>query len=163
MSQSKTIAIDAYLESGFAIKSIIDGHEVIIDQPKSAKGTGLGPSPLQHFLFAIGGCIGTVARIIAFQKKIDLQGMKIQVAGDYNPAGLMGKASDDRVGFQQIRVSAVIDSDISQQEKEQFLQEVCARCPLHDNVVMTTNVVHKVIALDRQSAKVKTEALGKSA
>lgn len=144
MSQSKTITIAANLGQGFAIETIIDGTTLIIDQPVAAKGSGLGPSPLQYFLFSIGGCIGTVARIVAFQDKIALNGMRIQVEGDYNPAGLLGKASDDRVGFQHIRVSADIDAAISDADKAAFLDKVCNRCPIHDNISLTTEIVHSL-------------------
>ncbi|KAA0874959.1 OsmC family protein [Nitrincola tapanii] len=144
MSQTKTLSVSAEMNQGFAVTSIIDGHQMVIDQPVTAKGTGLGPTPLQYFLFAVAGCIGTIARIAAFQKKIDLRSMQIQVEGDYNPAGLMGKASEDRNGFQQIRILASIDADLSETEKKAFLDEVCERCPLHDNTKLETEVLHSL-------------------
>lgn len=145
MSATKTITVDANLGEGFAIETTIDGTQLVIDQPKAAKGTGLGPSPLQYFLFSIGGCIGTVARIVAFQDKIAMQGMRICVEGDYNPAGLLGKETSDRVGFQQIRVRAEIDADLSTEEKAAFLDKVCHRCPIHDNISLTSEVVHSLV------------------
>ena len=66
------------------------------------------------------------------------------VEGDYNPAGLLGKPTDDRVGFSQIRISAVIDADLTDEQKAQFLDEVCQRCPLHDNLSHTSEVVHSL-------------------
>ncbi|KKO44987.1 osmotically inducible protein C [Arsukibacterium ikkense] len=144
MSDIKTITVNASMAGGFAISGEIDGHTVMIDQPVAAKGSGTGPTPLQMLLFAIGGCIGTIGRIAAFQQKITLRGMQVKVEGDYNPAGLLGKVSDDRVGFTEIRISAVIDADLSEQQKQQFLDEVCQRCPLHDNLSHTTAVVHSL-------------------
>ncbi|MFK7159890.1 OsmC family protein [Marinospirillum sp. MEB164] len=144
MSQSKTVRIDAQLQAGFAIHANINGHALVIDQPQAAQGTNQGPTPLEMFLFSIGGCIGTIARIAAFQQKIDLRGMQIQVEGDYNPAGLLGRPSDDRVGFQQIRIQATIDADLSDAEKAEFLDQVCHRCPLHDNISLETQVVHQL-------------------
>ena len=144
MSNLKTVTVTANMGAGFAIESVIDGHTVLIDQPVAAKGTGTGPTPLQMLLFAIGGCIGTIGRIAAFQQKINLRGMQVKVEGDYNPAGLLGKPTDDRVGFTQIRISAVIDADLTNAQKAQFLDEVCQRCPLHDNLSHTSNVVHSL-------------------
>lgn len=142
MSQNKTVRVDAQMKAGFAVEATLGEHRVIIDQPVAAKGTGLGPTPLEYYLFSIAGCIGTIARIAAFQKKIDLRGLQIQVEGDYNPAGLMGKPSEDRNGFQQIRIFAQIDADLNEEEKQIFLDEVCDRCPLHDNTKLSTEVVH---------------------
>lgn len=144
MSNLKTVSVTANMADGFAINSVIDGHTVLIDQPVAAKGTGTGPTPLQMLLFAIGGCIGTIGRIAAFQQKINLRGMQVKVEGDYNPAGLLGKPTDDRVGFTQIRISAVIDADLTDEQKAQFLAEVCQRCPLHDNLSHTSEVVHSL-------------------
>ncbi len=142
MSNLRTVAVNANMAAGFAISGDIDGHKVIIDQPVAAKGSGLGPTPLQILLFAIGGCIGTIGRIAAFQKKITLRGMQVQVEGDYDPAGLLGKESEHRVGFTEIRIKAVIDADLTDEEKSAFLDEVCKRCPLHDNLTHTSRVLH---------------------
>lgn len=143
---TKTVSVHANMADGFAIAADIDGHKVMIDQPESAKGSGTGPTPLQMMLFAVGGCIGTIGRIAAFQQKITLRSMKIMVEGDYNPAGLMGKPTDDRVGFSQIRISATIDADMTDEEKQQFLDDVCARCPLHDNLLNGTEVLHSLVS-----------------
>ena len=144
MSNLKTVTVHANMGAGFAISGEIDGHTVLIDQPVAAKGTGTGPTPLQMLLFAIGGCIGTIGRIAAFQQKINLRGMQVKVEGDYNPAGLLGKPTDDRVGFSQIRISAVIDADLTDEQKAQFLDEVCQRYPLHDNLSHASEVVHSL-------------------
>ena len=144
MSNLKTVRVDAEMQEGFTIKSNIDGHSLTIDQPEAARGSDQGPTPLQVFLFSIAGCVGTLGRIIAMQRKLDLRGMQVQVEGDYNPAGLLGKATDDRTGFQQIRISAQIDADLSEEEKQSFLDEVCHRCPLHDNISLETAVVHQL-------------------
>ncbi|EXJ10755.1 MULTISPECIES: OsmC family protein [Nitrincola] len=144
MSQTKTINVEASLDQGFTVRGAIGEHSLVIDQPVSAKGAGLGPTPLEMFLFSLAGCIGTIGRIAAFQKKINLKGMHITVEGDYNPAGLLGKPTDDRMGFQEIRIRAVIDADMSDAEKEAFLDEVCHRCPLHDNTRLETQVVHSI-------------------
>ena len=141
---TKTVSVEACMHDGFAISGDIDGHKVTIDQPVAAKGSGTGPTPLQLMLFAVGGCIGTIARIAAFQHKIELRSMQITVEGDYNPAGLLGKPTDDRVGFTQIRITAKLDADLSQDAKQQFLDEVCARCPLHDNLLHGTKVLHSL-------------------
>ena len=144
MSQSKCISVNAEMGEGFAVEALLGEHRVVIDQPVAARGTGQGPTPLEYFLFALAGCIGTIGRIAAMQQKIELRGMKITVEGDYNPAGLLGKPSEDRTGFQQIRIEAEIDADMSDAEKKVFLDEICERCPLHDNTRLETSVVHSV-------------------
>ena len=143
MSNLKTLTVAAQMQDGFAIHSTINGHQLTLDQPEAARGQNLGPTPLEAFLFAVAGCIGTLGRIIAMQRKLELRGMQIQAEGDYNPAGLLGKETSDRIGFQQIRIRATIDADWSQDEKQAFLDEVCHRCPLHENLRLETTVLHQ--------------------
>lgn len=141
---SKTVSVTASMGSGWAISSDIRDHKVVIDQPQASGGTNEGPTPLEYFLFSIAGCVGSIGRIAANQQKIDLKGMEIFVEADLNPKGLMGLETEDRVGFQQIRISARIDADLSDTEKQIFLDEVCDRCPLHDNTKLETEVLHQL-------------------
>ena len=50
--------------------------------------------------------------------------MEINVEADLNPMGLMGQETEDRVGFQQIRISAKIDADLSDEEKKVIMNLV---------------------------------------
>ncbi|MBP0048180.1 OsmC family protein [Marinobacterium sp. AK62] len=145
MSADKRVSVQAAMEQGFQVNADIRGHQMTIDQPEAARGTDQGPTPLEYFLFSLGGCICTIGRIAAMQKKIDLRSMKVTVEGDYNPAGLLGKPSDDRTGFQSVSVAAEIDADMSDDEKQAFLDEVCERCPLHDNIKLETRVTHHLV------------------
>ncbi|WP_415882502.1 OsmC family protein [Neptuniibacter sp. QD34_54] len=142
---TKTISVTATMNAGWAIHADIRDHQVTIDQPQASGGTNEGPTPLEYFLFSLAGCIGSIARIAANQEKIELRSMQIQVDGDLNPMGLMGKETEDRVGFQTISVQAKIDADLSETEKQAFLDRVCVRCPLHDNIKLETEVLHQYI------------------
>lgn len=145
MSANKRVSVNAEMNEGFLVSADIRGHQMKIDQPEAARGSDQGPTPLEYFLFSLGGCICTIGRIAAMQQKIDLRGMKVSVEGDYNPAGLLGKPSEDRVGFQHIQVSAEIDADLSDEDKQAFLDAVCERCPLHDNIKLETRVTHHLV------------------
>ncbi len=144
MSQHKTTSVKTTMAGGFAVHADIRGHKITIDQPENAGGTNEGPTPLEYFLFSLGGCIATIARIAAMQQKIALRSMAVSVDADLNPAGLMGRPTDDRAGFSEIRVSATIDADLTDAQKSEFLDQVCLRCPLHDNIKLATAVVHRL-------------------
>lgn len=141
----KTVAVSAVMGEGWAIRADIRDHQMVIDQPKGSGGTDEGPSPLEYFLFSLAGCVGSIGRIAAHQQRIELRAMEINVEADLNPEGLMGKEIDERVGFQTVRITAKIDADLDQAQKEAFLDAVCERCPLHDNIKLATDVVHSLI------------------
>ena len=136
----KTVKIESVLGEKFRIENHAGGHNVIVDQPASAGGTDAGPTPLDYLLISLAGCIGTIGRIVAMQKRIALRGMKITVEGDINTDGLLGKPSDDPVGFSEIRIRADVDADLTAEEKEAFIHEVDSRCPVSYNLLNCTTV-----------------------
>lgn len=136
----KTVKATATVRDSFKIDCVAGGHAVVIDQPVAAGGGNAGPSPLDLFFASLAGCIGTIARIAAMQQRINLRGMEIAVEGDINTDGLLGKPSDDPVGFKEIRVHASIDADMTREEKETFLQQIEMRCPVACNLIEATPV-----------------------
>ena len=136
----KTVKIESVLDAKFKLESSVHGHKVIVDQPANAGGTDAGPTPLDYLLVSLAGCIGTIGRIVAMQKRIALRGMKITVEGDINTDGLLGKPTDDPVGFKEFRILADIDADLTAEEKEAFIHEVDSRCPVSFNLLNGTPV-----------------------
>lgn len=142
---NKTVVVSAQMDSGFVLGADIRGHSLVIDQPTAAGGTDKGPTPLEYFLFSIAGCVASIGRIAAMQQRLSLRSMKVNVSGYINTDKLMDLPSADRTGFQQIRIEAEIDADMSEAEKQTFLDAICERCPLHDNVHYVTQVVHQLV------------------
>jgi len=130
----KTVKVESVLDDKFKLECTSNGRTVIVDQPVNAGGTNAGPTPLEYLMVSLAGCIGMIARIIAMQKRIALRGMKITVEGDINVDGLLGKPTEDPIGFKEFRILADIDADMTAEEKEAFIHEVDARCPVSFNL-----------------------------
>lgn len=145
MAKMKTLSIAAKLDEKFKIEVKAGDHVMNIDQTKAGGGTDAGPTPLEYFFASLAGCIGTIARIIANQKRITLNGMDIKVEGAYDVETLLGKSKESRAGFTGIKVSLNIDSGMSKEEKETFIREVKSRCPVSDNITNTTPIVIEVV------------------
>ncbi len=136
----KTYKVTTEMTDGWQVRADIGKHRMVIDQP-SAGDTG--PNPLDTFLFALAGCISTIAKMTAREQGFELRGIRVEVSGELNPAGLAGKPSDDPVGFKHIDIQADIDADLNEADKQAFLELVCARCPVHDNLLRATPVSHQ--------------------
>lgn len=132
--------IEAVAGPKFAIEAQLGSHTCYIDQPKDKMGEDKGPSPLQYLLFSLAGCIGSIGRIIAMQKKIELRGMKITVSGAIDKDFLLGKTTEGRAGFTNIDVKVDVDADLSEEDKKQFVHEIDSRCPVSDNLMNGTTV-----------------------
>jgi len=134
MATVKQTQVEATLGPKFKLESQIREHKLCVDQPANAGGENSGPTPLEYLFLALAGCIGTIGRIVARHKKIELRGMTIKVAGELDVEVLLGKHRDTRAGFTGVTVTAAIDADISKEEKEAFLHEVDLRCPVSENI-----------------------------
>ncbi len=130
----KKVSINASVGKSLVVEMQARDHKMVIDQPKAGGGTDQGPTPLEYFFFALGGCICTIARIIANQRRIDLRNVTCRVEGELNVDVLLGKSKDDRAGFQSIKAYTTVDADMTKEEKEAFIKEVDERCPISDNI-----------------------------
>jgi uncharacterized OsmC-like protein len=120
------------------------GHTLIVDQPAGMGGKDEGANPLQYQLVSLGGCIGTIALIIAKQERIDIKALSVGVEADIDTDFLMGKTTEGRAGFTEIRVNAKIDADMTDEEKKAFLARVDARCPISDILANNSELVFNV-------------------
>ncbi len=140
-----TIKVGAEMGTGFSTK-INCSHPFVIDQPRQGGGNDEGPNPLEIFLSSLPACICAIGRIIAMQRNINLRGIEAEVEGDLDKDFLLGKTSEGRAGFTEIRSFVYIDADMSQEEKEAFLEEIEKRCPIADNMAQTTVIKPVVTA-----------------
>jgi uncharacterized OsmC-like protein len=130
----KRVVVEAHLGERFKIESTIGNHKLVVDQPKTGGGEDAGPTPLEYFFLSLAGCIGTIARIAAKQKRITLRSMDVKVEGDLDVEGLLGRNPEAPVGFSGITVTVKMDADMSQEEKEAFVRDVDRRCPVSANI-----------------------------
>jgi len=136
----KTVKVEAKLLDKFKIEARARDHVVAIDQPAAGGGTDAGPTPLEYLLISLAGCLASVARIVAYQKKITLRSMRVAVEGDLDLDVITGQNRIDRPGFKGIKISVAVDADMPLAEKEAFLKEVESRCPVSDNIAGGTPV-----------------------
>jgi putative redox protein len=137
---NRTVKVRANWMGGMRIDAETDKHQVIIDQPEAMGGKDEGANPMEYLLFTLGSCLGTVAAIAARQQQIDLRGFSVALEGEYDSDYLLGKTTEGRAGFNEIRVSVKIDADLTPEEKQAFLDVVDSRCPVTDNILHKTRI-----------------------
>lgn len=136
----KTVSVDAQQVDGFKVETRTRQHIAYIDQPVASGGTDSGPTPLEYQLISLAGCMVSIGHIIARQRRLVIRKLETHVEGDLNPDVFMGKNAEERAGFSNIRVYLKVDGDMSQEEKEQFLHDIDARCPISDNLNKLTPI-----------------------
>lgn len=139
-----TIKVSAVMGETYSTQ-INCSHPFVIDQPKMAGRNDEGPNPLEIFLASLPACICAIGRIIATQRRIPLRGMDVEVEGDIDKDFLMGKTTEGRSGFTEIRSFINIDADMTMAEKEVFLNDIAARCPIADNIKFESVITPKLV------------------
>jgi putative redox protein len=140
----KTVKVGSIWKGGMRVDAKAGNHTLIVDQPPAMGGKDEGANPLEYQLVALGGCLGTVAAIIAKQERIDLKAFSADVEADIDTDFLMGKTTEGRAGFTEIRVNVHIDADMSDEEKQAFLTKIDDRCPISDILANKADVLFKV-------------------
>ena len=132
----KTVQVTATWKKDLQVEAKARNHTVIIDQPP----TDEGPNPMEYLLFSLGGCMGTVASIISRQERLNLKGFSVEFEADFDPDYLFGRTTEGRAGYQEIRAKVHIDADMTDEEKQAFIDKIDARCPISDNCMNCTPV-----------------------
>ena len=137
---AKKVQVEVIQGNSFRTECRAGRHTVLIDQPVAAGGTDTGATPLDFQLFALGGCLAAIGRIMANQRHLPLRAIRVKVEGEIDTDGLLGKASPDRVGFSAISAKVELDGDLTPDQKQALLHEIDQRCPISDNLKNSTGL-----------------------
>ena len=118
----------------FQTKAESREFSILMDEPEIFGGENTAMNPLELLLSALGGCITISLKAFAKEVGVELNGASVDIEGDFDPAGFMGKDENIRPGYQNIRCKVKIDSPSDPQKIEQLLQLVEKRCPVSDTL-----------------------------
>ena len=109
-------------------------HQIIMDVRKERGGENAGPTPPECLAMALGGCILNLCRIIAMQKGIELEDLRVSVSGDIDPGRAFGLSWAERAGFSHLSARIEAGTTLSEPERDEFIGELRDRCPLCDTI-----------------------------
>ncbi|WP_434577526.1 OsmC family protein [Thermoanaerobacterium thermosaccharolyticum] len=133
-------AVSKKLPEGLAVESEVRGFKMVLDEPKEMGGTNKGMNPVEALLCALGSCQTIVASAFAKAKGINLQDFWVELEGDIDLDGFMGK-SDVRPGFQEIRFKMHIKTDAPKEKVEEFAKFIEKTCPVGDSLANPVKLV----------------------
>jgi uncharacterized OsmC-like protein len=112
--------------------------EMTVDEPENIGGTNEGPNPLEYLIGGQAGCLSATGHQVADDMGLDLDGVEIEIAGEFDPAKFMGESTDDRAGFHDVTVTIEADTDADDETLQQWAEQTEERCPVTDNVQNST-------------------------
>jgi len=142
-----TYKAKTFLKENVLVEAEARSHKVIIDEPESLGGSDKGMSPVELLLSALGACQSIVARTYAKKFDIALQNFWVEVEGDIDIDGFLGK-SDVRPGFQTIRYTFHIETTAPEEKIEEYKEYIEAHCPVGDTIANPVNLVSTNVVVE---------------
>ncbi len=135
------------LPRGLVVETNSRKFTVLMDEPESLGGTDESLNPVENLLCALGACQTICAFAFAKSQGIDLQDFSVELEGDLDPDGFLGKAPV-RNGFSEIRFVMHMKGDIPQDKAEQFAEFIESRCPVGDCLENGVPLVRTGVVVD---------------
>lgn len=133
MTNITTVSATTVLKDNLLVEAETRGHKVIVDEPLDLGGTDRGMNPVELLLSALGACQSIVARTYAKKFDIDLQNFWVELEGDIDLDGFLGK-SDVRPGFLSIRYTFHIETNATEEKIEAYKEFIESHCPVGDTI-----------------------------
>jgi uncharacterized OsmC-like protein len=108
------------------------------DHPAVLCGEDNGPTPVEHLLHALAGCLTAGIGNIAAVRGVSLHEVEATVEGDIDLQGIFGLSDEVRNGYQGIRVSFRISGDAPAEKLKEIVEQSRARSAVFD--VLTNGV-----------------------
>lgn len=144
MAVIKNVKVSTRWNGGYQVECKSRDLTYYVDQPKESRGENKGPTPLEYLFASLASCLTTIGLYVMKEQKLNIKGLEIDVTGEIDLEVLMGKKKEPRAGFYDIVATVKIDGDLTEEEKQKFLKEVDARCPISDNLMNPTPVTVKL-------------------
>lgn len=121
------------LQPGLVVHAKSRQFEVTVDEPPELGGTDTGMNPVEMILCALGACQAIVARVYAPQFNLELEEFVMELEGDLDIDGFLGK-SDVRCGFSEVRYNVHVKCAAPEDKVREFVDFISKRCPVGDTV-----------------------------
>lgn len=141
-------AVAKKTETGLQVETDSRGFKFILDEPADLGGTDTGMNPVEGLLCTLGACQSIVCAAFCRLKKFEFEEVYVELEGDLDPDGFLGKNPDVRNGFQEIRYTVHFKTNASQEECEDFIEFVESRCPVGDCLANPVKLVRAGVVRD---------------
>src|SRR5262245_45857288 len=142
-----TLRAQGRLGEGVSCKIETGKGQVSAGLHPATGGTGLGACSGDMLLEALVACAGVTLNAVATALGITLRDAILHAEGDLDFRGTLGVSKEVPVGFQNIRLRAVLDTDASQEQISTLLRLTERYC-----VVFQTLARPPVVSLEVKSA-----------
>jgi putative redox protein len=115
--------------SGFRTEIRAGLYTLVADEPVALGGTGLGPTPYEILLAALGSCMAMTLRMYADRKGWPLEGVTIQLRTARTHEKDCEDCETSEVGIPVIARRIALEGQLTEEQRTRLLQ-IADRCPV---------------------------------
>jgi uncharacterized OsmC-like protein len=110
------------------------------DHPEIFASEDNGATPVEFVLVGLASCLTAGVAAVAQNRGIQLRSVEAKLEGSMDIQGILGIDSDVRNGYDDIKVTFVIDADASKKDIEALVAQSQKRSAVYDIITNPTNV-----------------------
>jgi uncharacterized OsmC-like protein len=110
------------------------------DHPEIFASEDNGVTPVEFVLVGLASCLTAGVAAVAQNRGIQLRSVEAKLEGSMDIQGILGIDSDVRNGYDDIKVTFVIDADASKKDIEALVAQSQKRSAVYDIITNPTNV-----------------------
>jgi uncharacterized OsmC-like protein len=118
----------AELVRNLTVETGAAGFTMLVDEPESFAGGGLGPNPLEAMLAGVGSCLAITAVVTAALLGVGIRSLRIDVCADVDLAGFYG-ITDEQKAFERLVCEVTLETDAPPEQAAELTRLAEARCP----------------------------------
>jgi uncharacterized OsmC-like protein len=102
------------------------------DEPPVLWGEDHGANPAEYALAALNGCLTTTLIYHAAAQGVKIENVESTLAGDLDIQGLLGMSENVRNGYEKIKVTFKVKSDVPKEKIRELVELAQKRSPVFD-------------------------------
>ena len=129
---------------GFKTTISSGGHSIITDEPLSAGGQDLGPTPMQLLAGSLGACVAITVKLYTERKGWPLEGVDVNVTLERIKGADYPAYQGDEDFVHEFKVDVAFKGDLSDEQRAR-LMEIAGKCPVHRALTMPAFVLKTLV------------------
>lgn len=129
--QFKTVRAEGNWKGRYRNDLAVRGFTFVTAEPEKIGGNNEGPTPMEYVAGALNGCLGIVIELVAKERGIVLDALKVESAGLVDQRGLFGTA-EVSPHFQSVEIKIALATAAPAEALATLQRDVLRRCPVYN-------------------------------